>query len=228
MQQKLPNFSILQFKKAILFDMDGTLFDTEGLHAQALCNVLLELGHHYSAAEIQKKYYGWCDTDVFKELLGHSIDAESLVAKKNDQLSREIQKLGKKGLLALQTPGMEELLEKLLDQKMPMALISASEKRIVDLVVKVGELDCYFTAVVGREEGRRSKPFPDPYLYAMELLQVTPQDVIIFEDSPTGLRSAFDTGAQVIRIAHSIDQDDSLAADLKQIPSIANYCGLIF
>ncbi len=54
MAQFLPTFQALTSKKAILFDMDGTLFDTEGLHAQALCLVLADQGHHFCAAEIQK------------------------------------------------------------------------------------------------------------------------------------------------------------------------------
>ena len=226
MAQLLPTFQALTSKKAILFDMDGTLFDTEGLHAQALCLVLADQGHHFCAAEIQKKYYGYCDTDVFRELLGADVDADALVEKKNNLLTKELRELGRAGLMQLQTPGMEELLLRLYQLKIPMALISASEKRIVEIVVEVSQLRPMLNSIVARGDSPRSKPFPDPYFQAMKELGVTAKDVIIFEDSPTGLRSAFDTGAQVIRIAHSSDDHSTLSPDLESIPAIANYTWL--
>lgn len=219
----LPNFNYLLNKKAILFDMDGTLFDTEGLHAHALCRILQDEGHeNHHPLEIQKKYYGFCDTDVFREILGQEINADALVEKKNNQLTEEIRLMGKKGLLEVQTEGMYQLLEKLKALQMPMGLISASERRIVDLIVEVGELSSYFSTIVARGDSERSKPHPDPYLQAMKNLKVCATDTLIFEDSPTGLKAALASGAEVIRIASAHVEDPVFTG----IPAIANFSWL--
>ncbi len=159
-------------------------------------------------------------------MLGADVDADALVEKKNNLLTKELRELGRAGLMQLQTPGMEELLLRLYQLKIPMALISASEKRIVEIIVEVSQLRPMLNSIVARGDSPRSKPFPDPYFQAMKELGVTAKDVIIFEDSPTGLRSACDTGAQVIRIAHLNDDHSTLSPDLESIPAIANYTWL--
>ncbi|MCK5883139.1 MAG: HAD family phosphatase [Bacteriovoracaceae bacterium] len=215
--QKSINY--LKSKQAVMFDMDGTLFDTEPLHAQAFRQVLLEEQMDLSAEELESRFYGYADPAVFEELLGKNCDSEGLVFRKNEVLKQAISMLSTEELLKLQVPGMLELLKELKSSGLKLALISASENEIVNLMVKHSGIAPYLDTVVGRNDTGRSKPHPDPYFFAMEKLAVDPDNSLIFEDSPTGLEAARESGAEVIAIDPKCDEEEDRDA-------IANYSWL--
>ncbi len=218
-KRPLKTLAYLKSKSAILFDMDGTLFNTEPLHAQALRKVLLEEDMDLSTEELEHRFIGVADDQVFRELLGSDCDTATMIIKKNKELKDSIASLSKSELLALQVPGMIELLTQLKEAGLKLALISASENEIVDLMVEHSGIGIYLDTIVGRSDTERSKPFPDPYLFAMKKLAVDASNSLIFEDSPTGLQAAMDSGAEVIKV-------DPNCTEESEETSIANYSWL--
>ena len=187
---------------AVLFDMDGTLIDSEGLWLESEHQVMAVLGGD------------WTDADQAL-CLGGPLErvADHMIARSGT--SRSAEEIGVMLLDAMEhrlrttplawRPGARELLVECRDAGLPTALVSASWSR---LIVAVGEKIREdlgrdpFDAIVAGDDVENSKPHPDPYLAAAAALGVAPADCLALEDSPTGVRSAVASGARVIAIPH--------------------------
>lgn len=193
---------ILSEKKTFLFDMDGTLVNTEPMHAKAASIVLERMGIEIKLEEFIHTFYGMSDHVVLKNLCPQ-MTAEEIVHAinlKNEILVDLFQTLPKNQKEKYLTPGVYQFLEKLNSQQKTCAVVSASEDIIVDETLKCFELDSYMKIQFGRNQTAQTKPHPDPYLEAIKRLLSHIDETLIFEDSPTGLKSAIATGASVIRI----------------------------
>ncbi|MER6395707.1 HAD family phosphatase [Kitasatospora sp. NPDC001603] len=180
---------------AVLFDMDGTLVDTEHLWWQAAAELADELRHPLT------------DQDA-PEVLGQAIEhtAAHLHRVSGTSLSEAelADRLGESfaGKVAAQTvprPGALALLAELRDARVPTALVSASPRRVVDLVLSTIGRD-WFAVTLAAEDTPRTKPAPDPYLAAAERLGLDPADCVAVEDTPTGVASAAAAGCAVLAV----------------------------
>lgn len=189
-------------KDAVLFDMDGTLVNTEPLHAQAAVMVLKEMGVSIDLLSCIDQFYGMTD-QVVLETLCPQLTAEeihSAINRKNHfliELFNELKEENKKTFL---TPGLFPFLEFLKEKKIKCGVVSASEDIIVHETLKCFGLTPYMKVMMGRNQTHKTKPNPDPYLEAMKRLETTHLQCLIFEDSPTGIKSACTSGATVVRI----------------------------
>jgi HAD superfamily hydrolase (TIGR01509 family) len=95
-------------------------------------------------------------------------------------------------------PGWSELIAQFIENKIKMALVSASPRILVDTVVKGVGFD-FFDLTIAAEDPVQTKPFPDPFWLAADLLNVSRSNCLVFEDSNTGVTSA--TRAQMPTIA---------------------------
>lgn len=186
----------------VLFDMDGTIVNTEPLHAKAAAKVLNELGIEIDLEACLSKYYGMTDTDVLKMECPQFTEqqVEETIHKKNEKLIELFKTLSHEEKKSFITPGFFEFITHLKNQGKKLAVVSASEDIIVYETLKCFEIDQYIQLQMGRNQTVLTKPNPDPYLEAMKRLNTSPQKTIIFEDSPTGLKAAKATNAQVVRI----------------------------
>ncbi|SDK93424.1 haloacid dehalogenase superfamily, subfamily IA, variant 3 with third motif having DD or ED [Nonomuraea jiangxiensis] len=180
---------------AVLLDMDGTLVDTEGLWWQAVAAVAESLGRPLSPADLPH-IHGRTIEDAAAHLLRNDPPAADgeLVAEVIDRLTVAFAERVRRDLTVM--PGAPELLADLAATAIPTALVSASPRSVVELVLP--RLGHRFDLVIANEDTARGKPHPDPYLEAARRLGTPPSSCVAIEDSPTGIASATAAGCRVL------------------------------
>ncbi|MGM7778933.1 HAD family hydrolase [Arthrobacter sp. KNU-44] len=186
---------------AVLFDMDGTLVDTERLWWNAVADVAFDLGRELGPED---------GPDVLGRPSGHTAahllaTMPSAGAPSAEELSVRLDEAFTE-LVAQEVvprPGAMDLLRLLAAERIPTAIVSASPRRVVELVRdRLGrEL---FTLVVAVEDTPASKPAPDPYLEAARRLGAEPADCVVVEDSPVGLAAAEAAGCPVVVVPSTV------------------------
>ncbi|MEV6974887.1 HAD family phosphatase [Kitasatospora sp. NPDC093806] len=181
--------------QAVLLDMDGTLVDTEDFWWQAEATLFAELGYELTA-EDRAQVVGGPMSRVIDHLLastGVDLSPADLTVLINQ---RFVDLLG--GGVPLM-PGAERLLNTLAAHGVPAALVSASHRHIIDIVLRSLGAEHFAFSVAG-DEVPRTKPHPDPYLEAARRLGADPARCVVVEDAPTGVRAAEAAGCPVIAV----------------------------
>ncbi|MEZ0067469.1 HAD superfamily hydrolase (TIGR01509 family) [Streptacidiphilus sp. MAP12-20] len=181
--------------QAVLVDMDGTLVDTEDFWWEAESTLLAELGHPIGVQE-REVVVGGPMTRVVDHLL--AVSGAPLTPERLGELINErfVELIGQ-GVPV--RPGAKSLLVDLAAHGVPVALVSASHRRIIDQVLLT--LGAHFFAfTVAGDELARTKPHPDPYLLAAARLGADPARCVVIEDAPTGVRSGQAAGCHVLAV----------------------------
>lgn len=181
--------------KAIIFDMDGVIIDSEPQHARAALQVLEQNG-------VQT------DLEYCTSFIGSSTRhmAEVTVEKFNMQISTEelLQQINEaKSALAakegyLPIPGIKPLLEHLHRQGILLAIASSSSHREIENVVKALGIGKYFYKLISSSQISNPKPAPDIFLNALEKLGISPKEALVIEDSQKGVEAADAAGIPVV------------------------------
>jgi HAD superfamily hydrolase (TIGR01509 family) len=182
--------------EAVLFDMDGTLVDSEKVWDVGL-------------RELARRYGGELSTPARTRMIGTSM-AESMDILHTDigqptrdpresvaWLERRVAELFAQGLVW--RSGARELLAEVRAAGIPSALVTATRRHLVDVALTTIGADNFDITVAG-DEVERTKPHPDPYLTAARKLGVDPHRSIAIEDSPTGVTSARAAGCVVVAV----------------------------
>ncbi|MEV4555635.1 HAD family phosphatase [Kitasatospora sp. NPDC049285] len=181
--------------QAVLLDMDGTLVDTEDFWWQAEVTLFAELGHALDATD-RAQVVGGPMTRVIDYLRGRTgvqLSPAELTVLINQ---RFVDLLG--GGVPLM-PGAERLLNTLAAHGVPAALVSASHRHIIDIVLHSLGAENFAFSIAG-DEVPRTKPHPDPYLAAVARFGAEPARCVVIEDAPTGVRAAEAAGCPVIAV----------------------------
>ncbi|MET9342077.1 HAD family phosphatase [Nonomuraea sp. NPDC003804] len=187
--------------EAVLFDMDGTLVDTEGLWWEATVDVAASLGRVLGPADTP--YVHGRTVEDTAAHLAPAADQETVDAVA-ERLTESFADRIRRGVRVI--PGAAELLRALATEAVPTALVSASPRSIVELVLP--SLGHRFAVVVAAGETARGKPHPDPYLEAARLLAADPRRCVAVEDSPTGIAAATAAGCRVLVVSPSAGLPD--------------------
>lgn len=183
--------------KAVIFDMDGLLLDTERIFMSAYQMAANELGYDLSE-KVYTKMIGH-RADSSQAILRASFDADAPVDEIIDSARRYYYTLLEKGGIPLR-PGVEAVLDYFSALDIPMAVATSTHRDLALTKLKSVHLLNRFTAVVSGDEVENGKPAPDIYLEAARLVDTLPAQCLVLEDSPTGLRAAHAAGMVPVHI----------------------------
>lgn len=196
--------------KAVIFDMDGVIIDSEPIHFQVDMQTMRDLGCNISVEELGK-YVGTTNeymlTDIKKNYdINKSI--EEIISYKVEMTKRKIIQSDLEPI-----EGIEELLSKLKNKNIPAAIASSSPRDFIDIVISKFKLQDYFKYIVSGEEVANGKPSPDVYIETAKKLGISPKDCTVIEDSKNGVLAAKAAGMKCIGFqnANSGNQDLSKA-----------------
>lgn len=198
---------------AVLWDMDGTLVDTEPYWISAEHAIVEEAGGV------------WSD-EYAHQLVGNDLLVSAQFIRDHSPVDLEpvqiIEELLERVIAQVREhvpwrPGAVELLTALGEQGVPSALVTMSWRSLAEAVL--GALpDGTFAAVVTGDEVEHGKPHPEPYLAAATALGVAVQECVAIEDSPTGVRSAVAAGVPTLAVPHVVPVPLTVGA--VQVPSL--------
>lgn len=180
---------------AVLWDMDGTLVDTEVYWMSAETALVESFGGtwtHEQALTLVGK--GLESSGAILQGAGVRMSVPEIVQHLTDQVMRQLAERGNP-----LRPGAAELLAELRAAGVRTALVTMSLRPMAELVVSRLAPDS-FEVIISGDEATRPKPYPDPYLQACASLGVAPADTVAIEDSPTGVTAAVAAGIPTIGV----------------------------
>lgn len=190
--------------KAFFFDMDGTLFNTEGIHADAMLMIAkkYQIRPPYSPEEVHALMMGKADYYVFEIIkswpgVPSHWTAKDFVDEKNINIIELLKTNPASGWFA---PEVLRLLNEIKNAGIYVALITSSEKLITEELLKIVKLEKFFDLVLTRDDCPQHKPDPWPYLEALKIAKREKFEVMIFEDSNVGLEAATTSGCHVGKV----------------------------
>ncbi len=190
--------------RAVIFDMDGVIVDSEPRHERAALEVMTELGYGDNHGVQFSKYVGRTDRELWIDFVSRhnpSHTLESLLAMKRERVLKILRQ--DQPLFA----GLPELIERLAG-RYRLGVASGSEPLVVQQVLKFRLLGRFFSAVTTASEVKHGKPAPDIFLRAAQLLEVTPADCWVVEDSKPGVAAGLAAGMRVIAITNTHSAKD--------------------
>ena len=172
--------------KAVIFDMDGLMFDTEPIWASCWPIVMNEYGLPYKEglADAMRGTNGDEAVAIVASWYGSAVDSAGIVSRYYEIAHEKLKCGGEK------KPGLDNLIDYLSEQGVPMAVASSSSPEMIKANLERANIADYYSAVVSGLEVEHAKPFPDVFLRAASLLETDPKDSLVLEDSYNGVRAA--------------------------------------
>ena len=197
--------------KAIVFDFDGVLADSEPLHLRVYQELLEPAGVRLTAEDYYARYLGYDDEGAFQHIaidnnlmLGDE-EIELLIAEK----ARRFERLISGDVLY---PGAAACARRL-GAAWPLGIASGALRAEIELMLRGAGLRAAFTFIVSAGDTDQTKPAPDPYVRAAELHGVSPAACVAIEDSHAGLQSARAAGLRTIAVTHTYPRETLRDAD---------------
>ena len=190
--------------KALLFDIDGTLTDTDALHLEAFNEVLGPHGHTFDHARFTRELQGFSNASISERFLaGQPPERQAIIMGEKEQAFRtrvagRIQPL----------PGLMALLAQADRANVPMVAVTNAPRLNAEMLLSgLGIGDRFKVLVIG-DELPHGKPHPMPYLEGLRAVGAAAAASLAFEDSRSGVRSASSAGIATVGIRTSLSHDD--------------------
>ena len=180
--------------RAVVFDLDGLLFDTENLWADEESQMLVDHGAAYAADDRLATVGQTIDTSIAHYARRIGLPRSAIPALR-EELTRRVRAAMLERLQPL--PGAIELVRATVRAGVPLGIASNNDKDIALLALEVAGIADAFDVVVSAEEVARPKPAPDVYLRACAALRIAPSEALAFEDSSAGIAAARAAGMLV-------------------------------
>lgn len=201
---------------AVLFDLDGTLIDSEPIGVRALDMFLARYGYTAPPGFIQRLVgrRAYDNALVMIEEFDLPLTVEALINEERqlvaDLVERNVERL----------PGATQLLHTLRERNIPIAVATSSLRSYLTMVLRKFGWSELFDATVTGEEVAHGKPAPDIFLRAAELLRVPPTRCLVLEDAPHGVAAGVAAGATVIAIPNSVTRGLEFPPQVQQMTSL--------
>lgn len=196
--------------KAVIFDLDGLMIESESIGYQVWRQVVAEFGSEMSEA-LYREFIGKtpeATIDLVCEILGLSISPQDLSERYWRQRTETM------CVEARAVEGLVTLIEDLHQHQVPLGVASNSPTDYVERVLEALQLRQRFQAIIGSDQVPEGKPAPDVYLATAAALTVDPQDCLAIEDSPTGLQAALNAGMRCLVVPNeNLEGDDFSGAE---------------
>ena len=192
--------------KAVIFDMDGVLVDTNPHHKTAWRAYYQQHGKALSDADFIQHISGKHNTDI----VAHLFAGETLTADEVNRLGNEKERLFRELYQSdiAPVPGLIPFLKSLKEAGIKMAVATSAPVENLDFVIDALNIRDYFDALLNESLVSHPKPDPEIYQKAMEMLGTDPAESVIFEDSTTGIQAAKASGALVVGMATTLTPDE--------------------
>ncbi len=191
--------SLLAPGLGMIFDMDGVIVDSMGVHIRVWRDYLTALG--VNAEGLENRIHGLKNDEIVLHFLSDSADGTGVWDSTIDHGAAK-ERLYRAAMQDCLTdhlvPGIAEFLRRM--KGAPIGLASNAERANIDFVLDRAGLRPYFGAIADASEVAHAKPAPDLFLLAAERMGVPPRNCIVFEDSPTGVTAARAAGMRVAGI----------------------------
>ena len=211
---------VLARKKAVIFDMDGVISDTQKLHAEVESALLKEYGIVMTPDAITRQYAGVSDEIMFAALFEkHNVRTDLVV----DVVRAKWKRMhhSKQGRIKA-IPHAVPLIQKLKRDGYKLAVASASPKMFIKEILDSFGIAMYFDAIVSSKEVAEGKPAPDIFLLAAVRLGVASYEAIVIEDGKNGMLGAQAAGMACIGLVPDVGADypaTVLVSSLSEISS---------
>ena len=199
--------------KAILFDMDGLMVDTESLSTEAFINSAKAQGYNMTKEETLK-VLGFTKANIYQFWIdyfqGTNVDGKKLVDDHYEYIENVLYTVGPEKM-----PYVEELLKYLRENNYKIAVASSSDTADIKNNLEKTKLEKYIDEIASGAEVENGKPAPDVFLLAAKRLGVDPKDCLILEDSKAGIKAGKASGAMVFMVPDmfTVDKECEDTAD---------------
>lgn len=204
-----PSAGLSKKFKAIIFDMDGVIVDSEPRHERAFRQIFDAMGYGHNHGIHFPDYYGRSDRALWVDFIQKHQPRQSLEELLDWKEREFLAILNREQPIFPEIPGLVQKLA----AKYPLALASGSYHTVINAVLAMQGLRERFRAIVSVQDVMHGKPAPDVFLRAAELLQVSPKDCCVIEDSVAGTQAARAAGMTAIAITNSVPASKLFAAD---------------
>ena len=185
--------------RAVLFDFDGVIVDTENVHVAAWQRTLSRMGWELSdeaalrAAEIDDRVFL---TELFAARKIERPDLDGWLGRKQELTESMLAD-------APQVyPGVSSLVEALRSKGVRLGIVTTTWRRNVEIVLQVSNLAGAFEVIIAKEDVEAVKPAPEGYRLALDRLKISTAEAVAIEDSPTGVEAARAAGLRVVAVGH--------------------------
>jgi phosphoglycolate phosphatase-like HAD superfamily hydrolase len=192
--------------KALCFDVDGTLSDTDDLYAQKIVDILPRFLFP-NLMQTARRIVMWVESPGnallgFADTLGPDDEMMAFI----DWINRHRKHTLKKFLLV---PGVDEMLASM-QGRYPMAIVSARDEKSTMRFLNQFDLCNYFEVIITGLSAPHTKPYPDPILLAAQKMGIRPQECLMIGDTTVDMRAGKAAGAQTIGVLCGFGEEDEL------------------